>query len=157
MNKVITINELPDFIKRIRGGNNTLVLVGGCFDLLHRGHFEFLKAAKNTGTVLLVMLESDKSITERKGTGRPINIQELRAKNLSAIPSVDYILLLPHFKTDPEYYNLVKMIEPDIIAVTKSDPAYNKKSEQAEMVGGKIIEVIELLKNHSTTHLLTNT
>jgi bifunctional ADP-heptose synthase (sugar kinase/adenylyltransferase) len=80
--------------------------------------------------------------------------QEKRSQNLSKIDEVDFILLLPELKKDLEYYDLVKKIEPDIIAVTSGDPAYNKKAEQAKIVGGEIVEVIDRLPEHSTTNLI---
>lgn len=154
MNKLITFNDIPSLVKKIKSQGKTITLVGGCFDILHYGHLEFLEKAKNQGNVLFVMLESDESIKKRKGKNRPIHSQIDRANILSSVKSVDYILLLPHLKTDLEYYNLVKSIEPDIIAVTEKDPAYNNKVEQAEMVGGKVVEVVSLIPNISTKELI---
>lgn len=152
MKKIIDYDDLPKHIPRIKS-QGKLVLIGGVFDILHPGHLAFLQAAKEQGATLLVMLESDESVRKTKGEKRPINPQGVRAQNLSGVVDVDYVLLLPHLKNDLEYYTLVKSIQPDIIAVTASDPAYNKKSEQAKMVGGKIIEVIRRLP-HSTTDLI---
>jgi len=152
MNKILTFNNFHSDIQNIKK-NGTIVLVGGCFDILHKGHMEFLSLSKKLGTNLVVMLESDESAKKRKGKNRPVNTQEERAKVLSSLPYVDFILPIPHLKTDLEYYDLVKKLEPDIIAVTESDPAYNKKVEQAEMVGGKVVEVIKRLP-HSTTQLI---
>lgn len=152
MKKIIDYDDLPKHIPHIKS-QGKLVLIGGVFDILHPGHLAFLQAAKEQGATLLVMLESDESVRKTKGEKRPINPQGVRAQNLSGVVDVDYVLLLPHLKNDLEYYTLVKSIQPDIIAVTASDPAYNKKSEQAKMVGGKIIEVIRRLP-HSTTDLI---
>ncbi len=131
-----------------------LVLVGGCFDILHLGHKEFLKQAKLQGDKLLVMLESDDSIQAKKGAGRPVNTQELRAEALSQQPEVDYILLIPYLKTDKDYYEMTNLIQPDIIAVTENDPALVHKQRQAESVGGQVIEVIKRLPKHSTTDII---
>lgn len=153
MEKIIHYENLPLVLEKIKS-HGKLVLVGGCFDILHPGHVAFLKEAKKKGNTLFVMLESDKSVAERKGPTRPINTQEVRAKTVAQIKDVDYVLLLPYLKTDNEYYSLVKMLQPDIIAVTASDPAYAKKSEQAEIVGGRVAVVVDRLSQHSTTKVL---
>ncbi len=153
MDKIITQDTLPNKLSQVKS-RGKLVLVGGCFDILHEGHIQFLKKAKEQGDVILILLESDKSIKKWKGSERPINTQKKRARILSESKDVDYILLLPELKKDLEYYDLVKKIEPDIIAVTSGDPAYNKKVEQAKMVGGKIVEVIDRLPQYSTTDLI---
>lgn len=153
MDKLINYTDLPKVLDQIKS-RRSLVLAGGCFDILHPGHVEFLKAAKTQGDILLVMLENDASVKARKGLSRPINTQESRAQALSQIPQVDYVLLLPYLRTDKDYYDLVKRVQPDIIAVTAHDPNFNKKSEQAKLVGGKIVTVIERLPEHSTTEIL---
>ena len=152
MIKIINLENLDAALKRVKT-RGKLVLVGGCFDILHRGHIEFLRRAKKQGDILFVMLENDESVRARKGKNKPVNSQEDRAILLSAIPDVDIVLLLPYLKTDLEYYDLVKLIEPDIIAMTENDPAYNKKSEQAKIVGGKAVIVIKRLPEHSSKKL----
>ncbi|MBP7832810.1 MAG: adenylyltransferase/cytidyltransferase family protein [Candidatus Levybacteria bacterium] len=156
MNKVLHYTDLNSHITNIRE-RGSIVLVGGCFDIIHPGHIEFLKKAKNEGDQLFVLLESDESITAWKGKGRPVNTQEKRASALAQIPYVDFILLLPRLKTDQKYYEMTNLIRPDIIAVTKGDPATSKKAQQAKQVGGKLIEVIERIPNHSTTSLINKT
>ncbi|MBP6913618.1 MAG: adenylyltransferase/cytidyltransferase family protein [Candidatus Levybacteria bacterium] len=153
MDKIITQDTLPHALSLIKS-RGKLVLVGGCFDILHKGHRLFLKKAREQGDSIMVLLESDASITKWKGKDRPINTQNKRAQKLSGIDEVDFILLLPEFKKDLEYYDLVKKIEPDIIAVTSGDPAYNKKAEQAKIVKGEIVEVINRLPQYSTTDLI---
>jgi rfaE bifunctional protein nucleotidyltransferase chain/domain len=98
------------------------VLVGGCFDLLHKGHISFLKKAKKAGDKLVVLLESDEKIKKLKGESRPVQIQEVRAKALSGLGFVDEIIKLPFMDSDKDYDELVKKIKPDIIAVTEGYP-----------------------------------
>ena len=152
MKKILEFSNLSSDISTIKQ-KGPIVLVGGVFDILHKGHIEFLSKSKRLGKSLIVMLESDESVKKRKGENRPVNTQLQRAKTLSTLSCVDFILPIPFLKTDLEYYGLVKKLEPDIIAVTKSDPAYNKKVEQAKMVGGKVVEVIKRLP-YSTTDLI---
>lgn len=154
MKKVITTDEISLIIKRLKSEKKKIVLVGGCFDILHEGHNEFLAAAKNQGDTLVVMLESDESVKSRKGNDRPVNSQKVRAAELSKSPYVDIVLVIPPLKTDLEYYEMTNMIEPDIIAVTKNDPAFLHKTNQAKQVGGTVVEVIDRLPNLSTTQII---
>lgn len=154
MKKIITTDEVSQLVKNLKSENKKIVLVGGCFDILHAGHIQFLSAAKKQGDSLFVMLESDESVQKRKGDGRPVNSQDKRAIELSKIPEVDVVLPIPHLKTDAEYYEMTNMIEPDIIAVTKNDPAFLHKENQAKQVGGVVVEVIDRLPNLSTTNII---
>ena len=80
-----------------------VVLVGGCFDVLHFGHIEFLKHAKEQGTFLVVALESDENVKRRKGDLRPIHTQEQRKGMLQALSFVDEVIMLPTMTHDNEY------------------------------------------------------
>ena len=108
MGKIITIEQSIDIAKQLKQEGKRIVLVGGIFDLIHRGHVEFLEAAEREGNVLIVLLESDEKTREIKGKNRPINAQVDRAFVLSRFVMVDYILSLPYFKKDKDYEKLVK-------------------------------------------------
>jgi FAD synthetase len=136
--------------------NEKITLVGGCFDIIHPGHLEFLKRANKLGNKLAVMLESDENIRKIKGSNRPLNNQNTRANNLSKILYVDYIILLNNPESSQYYYNLVKSISPAIIAVTSDDPLIEVKKEQANSVQGIVVEVMKRDLNHSTTKMLQN-
>ena len=151
MNKIIIYSELDLFLKKLKRAQHQLVLVGGCFDILHLGHIRFLNQAKKYGTVV-VALESDQSLTKYKGMNRPIHKQSERAEVLSQLETVDYILLIPYFTNDNEYYALTNKIKPDIIAATEGDALLSKKLEQAKLAGGKII-IIPKINTPSTTQL----
>src|SRR3990167_3572354 len=153
MGKIITIEQTRKVVKQLKREGKRIVLVGGIFDLIHRGHVEFLEAAKKEGNVLIVFLESDEKTREIKGKNRPINAQVDRAFVLSRFVMVDYILLLPHFKKDKDYEKLVKLLQPDIIAVTKSDTLKKLKKRYARSVGGKLVEVISRIKEYSTSKI----
>ena len=149
MRKIITFNNLDKFISRL--GTNRLVLVGGCFDILPLGHVRFLAASKQYGMVS-VALESDATLSKRKGHLRPIHKQVERAEVLASLETVDYVLLLPHFSNDQEYFNLTKTIAPSVIAVTQGDRLMEIKKQQAQLVNGKVI-VIPKISTPSTTQL----
>lgn len=104
------------------------------------------------GDYLVVLLESDEKVKELKGKDRPVFIQKERAEMLSALRSVDLIVLLPMMGNDSDYLNLVTEIKPDIIAVTEDDPHIEKKRRQAKKVGA-MLKIISLAKTFSTSNL----
>jgi len=148
--KIANLRELKISLPKKRG--NRIVLVGGCFDILHIGHVRFLSEAKRMGDYLVVLLESDQRVRALKGEKRPVFIQKERAEMLSALKSVDLVVLLPMLETDRDYLNLIKRIKPDVIAVTENDPLIEKKRWQAKEAGGELRKV-SLTKTFSTSKL----
>lgn len=132
--------------------NKTIVLVGGCFDLLHFGHIAFLKQAKAHGDYLIVALESDETVRRLKNENRPIHIQRQRREMLEALSCVDQVVELPPMTTDQEYFDFVKKLSPAVIAVTDGDPILAKKQQQATTVGAKLV-VIPKIHTPSTSQL----
>jgi len=132
--------------------NKKTVLVGGCFDLIHFGHLKFLEAAKEQGEFLIVALESDEFIKKNKRKLQ-VHHQDERAEILSNLNMVDMIVLLPFFRTNNNYFELVKKISPSIIAVTEGDKQIENKKNQAKKIGAEVKEVITNLKNFSTRNI----
>lgn len=126
-----------------------IVLVGGCFDILHFGHIYFLKKAKKLGDILVVALESDENTRKLKGFKRPIHTQKQRAEMLKSLSFVDKVISLPPF---PNYQELTANVHPAIIAVTKGDPMLKNKEEHAAKVGAKVILILKI-KTASTTQI----
>ena len=150
MASIVDLQELETFLPR--KSKDRLVLTGGCFDILHIGHVRFLSEAKEMGDYLVVLLESDRSVKKLKGENRPVFSQKERAEMLTALRSVDLIVLLPMMEKDSDYLNLVMKIKPDLIAVTEGDPLTEKKKRQAKEVGGEL-KIIPLTKTFSTSEL----
>lgn len=149
MDKIVAFPDLTELIKKLKG--KQIVLVGGCFDILHLGHVRFLKAAKKYGMVI-VALESDANVVRRKGVNRPIHKQAQRAEVLAHLESVDYVILLPSFSTTEEYTQLTKTVSPDFVVVTEGDPLLDSKRKQLKKTGAKIV-VIPKINTPSTTQL----
>src|SRR3989344_2956512 len=145
MNKIIKLDQIPS--------NKKLVLAGGVFGLLHYGHIKFLKEAKKYGDILIVALESDTTVQRRKGKSRPIFNQQIRAEILSELICVDYVILLNEMNSDKDYFDLVKAIKPDVIAVTKNDPQLDNKRKQAAGIGGELKIVTDKINTPSTSKL----
>ncbi len=127
-------SEKPSKTKRI-------VLVGGCFDILHYGHIDFLTRAAALGDRLVVALESDENVRRLKNDKRPIHPQQWRKDMLSALRVVNEVIALGPMKTDQDYRTLVARVRPAVIAVTQGDPMIEKKREHAASIGARVVAI----------------
>lgn len=152
MKKIVSSKQAILLSKNLRDQGRKLVLVGGCFDILHLGHIDFITGAKKYGDHLMVLLESDTSVKHLKGEERPINQQKTRAKILEALSAIDSIYLLPPLLTNKDYDALVLRVKPAIIATTIGDPFRKHKEKQAKSVDGRVIS-IKKTKDQSTSKL----
>lgn len=141
LRKIITQNEL----KHIKNGKK-IIFTNGCFDILHFGHISYLEKAKNLGDILVVGLNTDRSIKALKGEQRPINSQNDRAAMLAALECVDFVVLFD----DDTPLNLIKELQPDIL-VKGADYA-GKSVVGAEFAGE--VRLIEFIEGKSTTNLI---
>jgi rfaE bifunctional protein nucleotidyltransferase chain/domain len=155
MNKVVTVEQAIRIAGDLHGKGKRIVLVGGCFDILHIGHVSFLEKAKKEGDVLFVLLEADESIKKIKGETRPINSQEDRARILAAIGVVDEIVLLSSNLENRDYDKLIMQLKPAIIATTQGDQKRHLKERQAGLVAAEIIDVIDVISDKSTSRLIS--
>jgi len=106
-----SFEELQTQVLRLKKLGKKIVFTNGCFDILHRGHVNYLDIAKSYGDVLILGLNSDVSVRGLKGENRPINNEEDRAFVLSALESVDFVTVF----SDDTPYELIKMVEPDVL------------------------------------------
>ena len=110
-NSKYQIDNVINAIKNQKKDSKKIVFTNGCFDILHVGHIRYLSEAKSLGDVLVVGINSDKSIKELKGPSRPINSLSDRALILSELKYVDYVVRFEE-QTPLE---LIKIIMPDIL------------------------------------------
>lgn len=143
--------DIKELKKTLEG--RKIVLVGGCFDLLHYGHFTFLQNAKKEGDILVVALESDEFIHKAKSR-KPVHSQNQRAEILVALEPVDAVVLLPLFQSHDDYRILVEDIRPHIVAITQGDKHFENKKQHAEAVSATVKVVSSLLPEFSTTRIL---
>ncbi len=150
-NKCITDPQhLVTQLENYRQQGRRLVFTNGCFDLLHRGHIDYLNNAKALGDVLIVGLNSDASVRRLKGEPRPISSLEDRIQVLSALSCVDHIVV---FEEDTPA-NLIQLVRPDIY-VKGGDYTRATLPEAAlvESLGGRV-EILPYLHDHSTTSII---
>ena len=133
--------------------HDQIVLVGGCFDVLHYGHIQFLEKAKAQGNFLIVALEPDSAITKYKKRD-PLHTQAQRAFNIASLHCVDRVLLLPPMKGFEDYNQLVVDVKPNVIAITSNDPQLLNKRRQAEGIGARLIPVIERMDGFSSSKII---
>ncbi len=148
--KFISLNALLRKRPGWRRARKTIVFTNGIFDILHRGHVEYLAEAKGRGDILIVGLNTDASTRKLKGPGRPINKLADRAAVLAALAAVDYIVSFG----EPTPIKLITAIKPEIL-IKGSE---YKKSEivgatEVESWGGKVIR-IKMRRGMSTTALV---
>lgn len=153
MNKAISLKKAIKIAEQLRQDQKQIVLVGGCFDILHVAHVKFLENAKKQGDALFVLLESDDNVRKLKGRNRPINNQKNRAIVLSSLTCVDYVVLLPNLKTNDQYDSIVAQIQPSVIATTAKDPNILHKKRQAKQINAKLVSVLQKISDQSTTKL----
>ena len=133
------------------------ILVTGVFDLLHSEHIGFLKSAKALGGCLVVGIESDLRVRKLKGEGRPVQSALERKKALIALKFVDKVFVLPNqFETEPDHLRLLKLVKPDILAVSSHTPHLISKRQLMKKVGGKVVVVRKHNPSISTTKILQN-
>jgi FAD synthetase len=132
-----------------------IVLAGGCFDLLHYGHLQFLIAAKKLGDYLVIALESDTYIIKHKKR-QPVHTQNERYKILINLKPVDRVIKLPYLQKNEDYLALVKKIRPKVIAISGGDPKLKNKLAQAKKVGAEVKTAVPLIKKFSTNKILKN-
>ena len=148
--KIIDLNKLDSFLAYLRFKNQKIVFTNGCFDIIHRGHIEYLAQAANYGDVLIIGLNTDKSVQRIKGKSRPVQDENARAITLAAMHFIHAVVL---FDEDTPY-NLIKKVQPDVL-IKGSD--YNAEDivgyDIVKTKGGKVI-TIDFIDGYSTTSII---
>lgn len=146
--KVLTREELLARYARPRG--QRVVFTNGCFDVLHRGHAEYLHRARGLGDLLVVGLNADESVRRLKGPARPVNPQDDRAWVLASLESVDVVTV---FGEDTPR-ELIAALLPDVL-VKGGDYRLEEivGAEEVVAAGGEVV-VAPLVPGRSTTSIL---
>ena len=139
-----------NFIKKIKAERKKIVFTNGCFDLLHVGHIRYLSQAKKLGDFLIIVINSDSSVKELKGEDRPINSFEDRATLLSAIKSVDLVIMFE--EQTPE--NLIKDIVPDILVKGGDYNIEDIVGYQTVIQNGGQVKTLSFYDGYSSTNYI---
>lgn len=136
--KILDLARILSVRAELRARGRKLVQCHGCFDIVHPGHIRHLRQARSLGDRLLVSITGDTEM--RKGTGRPLIPQELRAENLAALDCVDYVYVDP----SPTAEALLEAVRPDVYVKGReyefnNDPRFRAEKEAVERHGGRVV------------------
>lgn len=148
--KIKTLNELVPLIADKKKEGKKVVFTNGCFDLLHAGHVQYLEEAKKTGNLLVIGLNSDRSVKALKGAARPINTQTARAVVLAALECVDYVIVFN--AADP--LALITALKPDVLVKGSDWPVDEIVGAKEIKACGGVVKTIQYVPGYSTTALI---
>ena len=148
--RVLTLDEtIVRFGPGKRNGKR-VVLTNGCFDLLHPGHIQSLEKARSLGDVLIVGLNSDESVRELKGPGRPVIPEDERAEILASLECVDAVFIFDELTP----HRVIAALLPDILVKGGDWPGNQIVGrEEVEAAGGKVV-LVDVVPGYSTTDIL---
>ena len=147
-----TMAELEKIIRELKKKRKKIVMTNGCFDLLHSGHIMLFAASKQLGDILVVAIDDDDSVRTNKGAGRPVISVKERIQILSALDSIDYVVVF----SSEELEKLIRTLQPDVL--TKGSN-YTEKDvlgyDYVNNFGGKVV-LIPIAENISSTEIINN-
>lgn len=150
MGSVVALSDLVKIRKQLKREGKKVVFTNGCFDILHRGHVEYLTKAKALGDVLIVGMNTDASVSRLKGPSRPVVQQDDRAFVLAALSAVDYICL---FDEDTPH-NLIQSVIPDVLAKGSDWAIESIVGKDVVEAAGGTVQTIDFVPNRSTTTII---
>jgi rfaE bifunctional protein nucleotidyltransferase chain/domain len=148
--KILDRTELVRCVERWRNAGDRIILANGAFDLLHVGHVRYLHAAKQLGGRLIVAVNSDNSVRNLKGEGRPLMPAEERAEIVAALADVDGVVIF----SELDVRNIIREIRPDIHAKGTDYTADSvPESDLVRSQGGRV-EIVGDPKDHSSSQII---
>ena len=151
MGTLISLEEAVGIRRQAKRADRSVVFTNGCFDLLHRGHIEYLEQARACGQLLMVGLNSDRSVRALKGPGRPVSNEADRAAVLSALTCVDHVLIFD----EPTPARVIARLVPDVLA-KGGDWSVERivGREVVEAAGGRVVSITSSVPEYSSTRLM---
>jgi len=144
--RILTPSEMRAERDRLHAEGRALVFTNGCFDILHRGHADYLAFARFQGDALVVGLNSDASVRRAKGPTRPVNPEQDRAYVLGSLRAVDFVVIFD----EDEPRDLIAQILPDVLVKGKDWAHYVSGRDIVEANGGRVV-LAEMVEGRSTT------
>lgn len=150
MGKVVSQKELLSRVAEAKAARRRIVFTNGCYDLLHPGHVRLLEKSRELGDILVLALNSDRSVRENKGANRPIIPEDERAEIAAALAAVDYVVLFD----EPTPREIIARVLPDVL-VKGSDWGAGEivGREEVEAAGGGVVSV-PLEPGYSTSAII---
>lgn len=144
--RILSPEEARQERDQLHAEGKKLVFTNGCFDILHRGHTEYLAFARAQGDALVVGLNSDSSVRRAKGPTRPVNPEADRAFVLGSLRAVDFVVIFD----EDEPRDLISKILPDVLVKGKDWAHYVSGRDIVEAHGGRVV-LAEMVEGRSTT------
>jgi D-glycero-beta-D-manno-heptose 1-phosphate adenylyltransferase len=148
--KILSREQLQSRVADWRRAGESVTLANGCFDLLHVGHVRYLHAAKKLGGRLIVAVNSDESVRQLKGEGRPLMPAEERAEILAALADVDAVVIFP----ERDVRALIREIRPNVQAKGTDYTASSVPERDVVREFGGRVEIVGDPKNHSASEMI---
>lgn len=148
--RILTREEMQAERQRLRASGRTVVFTNGAFDILHVGHLDYMKAARQQGDCLIVGLNSDASVRRYKGPKRPIVPERERAEMLAGLRCVDYVVIFD----EDEPRDLIAALVPDVLVKGADWAHYVSGRDIVEAAGGRVV-LAEMVPGKSTTNTIT--
>ena len=150
-NKILkSENDINKAIDNLKSSNKTISFTNGCFDIIHRGHIEYLAQASELADVFIIGLNTDASVSRLKGADRPVQDEDARAIILAALEFVDYII---YFNEDTPY-ELINIVKPDyLIKGSDYKPEDIVGFDILQKYGGKV-NTIDFIEGYSTSKII---
>jgi len=148
--KIVSQQELQKRIKSWQSKGQKVVFSNGCFDILHLGHIDYLEKARAFGDKLVIGLNSDDSVRVLKGSSRPVNLQEARARMLAALSFVDGVTVFEE-ETPQE---LIEYLLPNVLVKGSDYNIENIVGAKSVIANGGSVETIDLVNGYSTTNII---
>ncbi len=145
--KIVSLEALSQLRKTWATKGETVVFTNGCFDILHRGHVDYLNKAAALGTKLIVAVNSDSSVATIKNPSRPIQDENSRAEIIAALGCVDAVII---FKENTPY-ELLKVLVPDILVKGADYKPEEIVGYDIIMTSGGKVLTIDFLEGYSTS------
>lgn len=150
MGRFVVLTDLVRMRQEWKQSRKKVVFTNGCFDIIHRGHVDYLEKAKALGDILIVGLNTDASVRRLKGSQRPIVEEEDRAQVLAGLQSVDYVCL---FAEDTPY-EMIKALVPDVLVKGADWSVDNVVGKDVVESAGGSVQTIQFLPNRSTSRII---
>ena len=149
-NKILSLDELLSSLKIERENNKKIVFTNGCFDILHRGHIEYLAQAADLADIMVIGLNTDNSVSRIKGPDRPLQDEISRAVSMAAIQYIDYVVLFD----EETPLNLIENIKPDVLVKGSDYKIEDIVGYDVLMKYGGQIRTIDFVEGYSTTKIV---
>ncbi len=150
MGCVVKIDDLVTKINELKSQGKKIVSTNGCFDILHVGHVRYLQKSASLGDIMVVYLNSDRSVRELKGPERPLNNENDRAEVLAALGCVDFVVIFD--ESTP--VNYIAQVKPDIHTKGGDYDLNSLPETKVVQENGGRLEFISFVEGKSTTNII---